>query len=313
MRILITGGAGCLGSNIIDRYLPQGHQILIIDNFVTGKRGNLPSVDNLTVIEGSVADQQLVAAAFGDFKPEIVIHSAAAYKDPTDWISDAETNVLGTINVVQSAQKSGIARLINFQTALCYGRPTIVPIPIDHSLAPFTSYGISKVAGEEYVMASGLTYVSLRLANISGPRLAVGPIPTFYKRLKEGKSCFCSDVIRDFLDIEDFFSLMDKVIVPGAPGGVYNVSTGVGSTIEDVFNAVVDYLGITLDEPVPIVPVGKDDVSAVVLDPDITEKSFNWKAEIGFKETIHRILSWYDQHGVTDVYSHLSSQNIIKV
>ena len=307
MRILITGGAGCLGSNLIDHYVPEGHEILVIDSFVTGKRGNVPAVDGVNLLEGSMTDMAFLEKAFSSFRPEIVIHSAAAYKDPSDWISDSTTNVLGTINVVQASQRFDVNRLIHFQTALCYGRPETVPIPVNHPLAPFTSYGISKAAGEQYLMMSGIPYVSLRLANITGPRLAIGPIPTFYKRLKAGQSCFCSDTVRDFLDMEDFFSLMDQVVQPDAPTGVYNVSTGVGHTIEDVFNTVVAYLGITLDAPVPVVPAGEDDVPAVVLDPTETEKIFSWKAKIGFQDTINRMLAWYDEHGVTDVFSHLAT------
>ena len=87
-------------------------------------------------------------------------------------------------NVIEAARDYGVERFLNFQTVLCYGRPEQSPIPLDHPLRPFTSYGISKVAGEQYLAASNLRWVSLRLANITGPRLAIGPIPTFYKRLK---------------------------------------------------------------------------------------------------------------------------------
>lgn len=306
MRILITGGAGCLGSNLVDRYLPQGHEVLVIDNFATGKKGNLPPVAGLSVIEGSIADKALLDKAFDDFRPGYVIHSAASYKDPDDWATDAATNVEGTINVAKAAARHQVKRLVHFQTALCYGRTTAVPIPVDHPTRPFTSYGISKNAGEQYLAMSGLPMVSLRLANVTGPRLAIGPIPTFYKRLKEGKGCFCSDTVRDFLDMDDFLSLMDKVLADDAPTGVFNVSTGSGNTIKDVFDAVVAYLGVTLTEDAPIVPPGADDVPAVVLDPSATEQAFGWKARYGFTETIHRMLRRYDAHGVTDVFSHLA-------
>ncbi len=93
---------------------------------------------------------------------------------------------------------------MNFQTVLCYGRTEVVPIPPSHPTRPFTSYGISKIAGEQYLFSGGLPVVSLRIANVTGPRLAIGPIPTFYKRLKAGQSCFCSDTVRDFLDMSDF-------------------------------------------------------------------------------------------------------------
>ncbi len=306
MRILLTGGAGCLGSNLVEHYLPRGHEIFVIDNFATGKREVLPPVRGLTVVEGSIADGALVRNCFEDFQPTHVIHSAAAYKDPDDWMEDASTNVIGTINVARASRASGVRRIIYFQTALCYGRPTAVPIPVSHPLAPFTSYGISKTAGESYLLHSSLPVVSLRLANICGPRLAIGPIPTFYKRLKAGQSCFCSDTVRDFLDMDDFFSIMDMALEDRGPTGVFNVSTGEGHTIKDVFDAVSRYLGIEPPD-VPVVPPGEDDVPRVVLDPAETRSVFGWQAHVGFEETIRRQLEWYDRYGVTDIFSHLAA------
>lgn len=306
MRILITGGAGCLGSNLIERYLPLGHDILAIDNFTTGKRQVLPEMPRLTVAEGSVAEADFVQACFARFCPTHVIHSAAAYKDPLDWREDARTNVLGSINVAKAAQAAGVERVVYFQTALCYGRPGAVPIPVDHPTAPFTSYGISKTAGEQYLLQSGLPVVSLRLANVCAPRLAIGPIPTFYKRLKAGQSCFCSDAVRDFLDVSDFFDIVNLVLAVGAPTGAFNVSSGEGHTVKEVFDIVAEHIG-TASSDVPIVPPAADDVPAVVLDPAHTERAFGWRARIGFSETIRRQLRWYDLHGISDIYSHLSA------
>jgi UDP-glucose 4-epimerase len=307
MRILITGGAGCLGTSLVDHWLPLGHEILVIDNFATGHRGSLPDHRGLTVVEGSITDADQVEQLFASFKPEWVVHSAAAYKDPDDWAEDTSTNVQGTINIVKACQRNGSPRLLHFQTALCYGRPVTVPIPVTAPVAPFTSYGISKAAGEKYIMMSGLSAVSLRLANVTGPRLAIGPIPTFYQRLKQGKDCFCSDSVRDFLDMSDFIAIVDRVLPDRSVTGVYNVSTGEGHTIKDVFDEVVAHLGITPNKPVPIVPVGADDVPAVVLDPTMTTRDLGWSAQVGFKETIRKMLKWYDAHGVTAIYSHLKA------
>lgn len=307
MRLLITGGAGCLGSNLIEHYLPQGHEMLIIDNFATGHREVIPDgKSGLRLIEGSITDRQLVTDAFDAFEPTHVIHSAAAYKDPQDWREDAATNVIGTINVVRGAEKHNVKRLVNFQTALCYGRPDIVPIPVHAPTRPFTSYGISKTAGEAFLMQASVPVASLRLANVTGPRLAIGPIPTFYTRLKAGKSCFCSATTRDFLDMEDFLSVMDVVLKDEAPVGVFNISTGEGKTIKQVFEAVAHHLGIPPPE-VPLVPPGADDVPSVVLDPSQTAEILGWNAKIGFQETISRMLRWYDAHGVSAIYSHLAA------
>ncbi|MGH8542595.1 MAG: NAD-dependent epimerase/dehydratase family protein [Gammaproteobacteria bacterium] len=308
MRILVTGGAGCLGSNCVEHWLPQGHEILVIDNFATGKREVLSaSVPGLTLVEGSVADWALVRRCFAEMRPDVVIHSAASYKDPTDWAEDAATNVMGSINVARAAELLQVSRLVNFQTALCYGRPARIPIAIDHPLAPFTSYGISKVAGEQYLLLANIPVMSLRIANVTGPRLAIGPIPTFYKRLKAGQRCFCSDTTRDFLDMSDFLALMDRLLEDKVPAGSYNVSSGEGHTIGEVFEEVAAYLGIALGAPVPVVPAGPDDVPVVVLDPCVTEAKLGWKARIGFRDTLRRQLEWYDRHGVSDVHSHLAA------
>lgn len=307
MRILITGGAGCLGSNLIEHWLPQGHDILVIDNFATGKREVVPSLPRLSLLEGSIADRGLVDRAFETFRPTHVVHSAAAYKDPADWREDVATNVTGTINVVEAARDHLVARLLNFQTVLCYGRPQTVPIPVDHPLRPFTSYGISKVAGEQYLAMSGLPFASLRLANVTGPRLAIGPLPTFYKRLKAGQACFCTDAQRDFLDMSDFLAAVDRVMTDGAPTGIFNVSSGEGRSIRDVYDAVRAHLQLPPDPAVKVVPVGDDDVPAVVPDPSRTTAVLGWRAKVPFGETIRRMLAWYDAHGVSDVYSHLAA------
>ncbi|MBI3699910.1 MAG: NAD-dependent epimerase/dehydratase family protein [Afipia sp.] len=309
MRILITGGAGCLGSNLIEHWLPKGCEILVLDNFATGKREVVPPVKGLTLVEGSIADRDLVARTFGAFKPTHVVHSAASYKDPANWQEDAATNVSGTINVVDAARDCNVSRVLNFQTVLCYGRPDAVPIPVDHPLRPFTSYGISKVAGEQYLAMSGLPFASLRLANVCGPRLAIGPIPTFYKRLKAGQACFCTDAQRDFLDMSDFLSAVDLVMNEKSPNGIFNVSSGEGRTIKDVYDAVRVHLNLPPDPSVKVVPVGDDDVPAVVPDPALTAKVLGWKARVPFAETITRMLSWYDKHGVSDVYSHLAAKH----
>jgi UDP-glucose 4-epimerase len=310
MRILITGGAGCLGSNLAERYLEIGHDVLIIDNFATGHRGSLPQTHpQMRMIEGSVADQQLLDKAFVDFAPTHVIHSAASYKDPENWLEDVGTNIAGTINVVGTAKAAGVRRFVNFHTALGYGRPDRVPIPVEAPARPFTSYGISKQAGENYLAMSGLPFVSLRLANVTGPRLAIGPIPTFYTRLKAGKACFCSRTVRDFLDMDDFFALMDLVMADDAPTGVFNVSTGSGHTIKEIFDIVIDHLGVTCSAPVPETDPGADDVPAVVLDPSVTIATFDWRPRFTFEETIRRMLTWYDAHGVTAGYSHLQGNS----
>jgi len=312
MRLLITGGAGCLGANIIDAYLTKPDmQILVLDNFATGYRESLPQdAKNLKIVEGSVGDEAVVDRVFDAFKPTHVIHSAAAYKDPDDWAEDARTNVLGSIFVARAAERVGVKRLVNFQTSLTFGRPAVTPIPNDAPSQPFTSYGVSKTAGEQVFLAANLNVVSLRLSNITGPRLSIGPIPTFYTRLKAGKGCFCSDTYRDFMDMSDFLEFLNLALDENAPQGVFNVGTGESKSIEDVFDRAVAYLEITMDEAVPVVPAGEDDVQTVVLDASVTEKAFNWKAKVSFEDTIRKMYEWYDEFGVTAIFSHVKAPGV---
>ena len=100
MKVLITGGAGFIGSHLADRLVERNDNVLVIDNYATGRKDNLTPQDNLTIVEGTIADTDLVNRLFSEFKPDVVVHAAAAYRDPDDWAEDARTNVLGSANVV---------------------------------------------------------------------------------------------------------------------------------------------------------------------------------------------------------------------
>ena len=177
---------------------------------------------------------------------------------------------IGTINVVEAARPPASSGWSISRPRSATAGPNALPIPVDHPTRPFTSYGISKTAGEAYLAISDLPWVSLRLANVTGPRLAIGPIPTFYKRLKAGQACFCTDCGARFPRHGGFSRPHGLVLRDDAPTGIFNVSTGEGHTIKEVFDAVAAYLGIDPGRAVPVVPPGADDVPAVVLDPSRT-------------------------------------------
>src|SRR5262245_1307947 len=135
MNVLITGGAGFVGSHLADRLLARGDRVTVIDNFATGRRDNLAPHVHLNLIEGTIADAELVQQAFAAGKPDIVVHAAAAYKDPDNWTEDVATNILGSVNIVHAAKKANVRRVIYFQTALCYGlKPLEQPITLNHRI-----------------------------------------------------------------------------------------------------------------------------------------------------------------------------------
>src|SRR5437870_5408820 len=249
MKVLITGGAGFIGSHLADRLLDRGDDVLVIDNYATGRRDNLKPQAHVTIIEGTIAEADLVDKLFEEFKPEIVVHAAAAYRDPDDWSEDAHTNVLGTANVMLASRRSGVKRLIYFQTALGYGlKPQEQPITLKHPLKPEgSSYAISKTAGENYVELGGLDFLSFRLANAYGPRNLSGPLPTFFQRLTNNKPCFVMDTRRDFVYIDDLVAVVMKAIDGQAEPGYYHISSGSHYAIKELFAVTVKALGIKLD------------------------------------------------------------------
>jgi UDP-glucose 4-epimerase len=306
MKVLITGGGGFVGSNLADRLLQQGHEILVIDNYATGRRDNLSPRDGLVIVEDTIADADAVDQAFDEFAPDHVVHAAASYKDPDNWAEDVRTNSEGTVNVVRAAKRMGVGRFVYFQTALCYGtRPLEQPITIGHPVRPDSSYAISKTAGEQYIALSGLDFVSFRLANAYGPRNVSGPLPTFFQRLTDGKPCFVMDTRRDFMYVDDLVDIVLRAL-DGEGAGHYHVSSGSDFAIKDLFDATVAALGIELEEDVEVRPRNPDDAYTILLDPSHTHEDFpGWRISTPLEEGVARTISYYREHGIDETYTHL--------
>ena len=307
MKVLITGGAGFIGSHLADRLVARGDEVLVIDNYATGRRDNLASHRLLTVVEGTIVDTRLVDKAFEEFQPDMVVHAAASYKDPDNWTEDALTNVVGTANVIQASKHRHIERLIYFQTALCYGlKPLEQPITLTHAVRPEgSSYAISKTSGEQYVMLSGLNWISFRLANAYGPRNLSGPLPTFYHRLTTQKPCFVMDTRRDFVFIDDLVAVVLMAIDGKGGVGTYHISSGSDFAIKELFDATTKALGIKLEKDVEVRPRSADDVFTILLDPSRTENDFNWKVHTPLEPGVAAAVAWYKKYGIQQTFTHL--------
>lgn len=307
--VLITGGAGFIGSHVADCLLARGDHVLVIDNYATGRRDNLRPSGNLTVVEGSIVDGALVNRLFDDFKPECVIHAAASYKDPHGWAEDARTNVVGTVNVVQACERTKVGRLIYFQTALCYGlHPAEQPITLGHPLRPYeSSYAISKTAGENYINLGSVDFVSFRLANAYGPRNMSGPLPTFFDRLTKNKKCFVVDTRRDFIYIADLVEVVLKAVDGAGRRGAYHVSSGTDYSIKELFDETTKALNIRLNEPVEVRPRNPDDAFTILLDPSKTNQDFDWKVTTPLGVGVRDAIRYYQEFGITETYTHLKA------
>ena len=146
MKVFITGGCGQVGSHVTEMVLARGDEVLAVDNFATGRPEHLTPQKRLRFVEGSIADKPLIDQLIGDFKPDVLVHTAASYKDPNDWHADTLTNCVGGANLIRAAKDAGVGRFIYFQTALCYGvKPLHQPIRLEHPKLPAnSSYAISR-------------------------------------------------------------------------------------------------------------------------------------------------------------------------
>jgi UDP-glucose 4-epimerase len=306
MKVFVTGGSGLVGSTIIDLLLARGDNVLAIDNFATGRRDNLRPNPRLRLVEDSIVDAAVVNGLIGDFRPDVVVHTAASYKDPDDWEADALTNCVGSANIARACKDHKVDRLIYFQTALCYGtKPREQPITLSHPIDPAnSSYAISKTAGEHYIQFSGVDWITFRLANVVGPRNVSGPLPIFFDRLSQGKRCFVTEARRDFVFVHD----LARTVVRAADGvgsGTYHFSSGRDVAIRELYDAVVRAMKLN-DYPEPeIRPLGLDDAPSILLDPSRTFRDFGEIQFTPLDEIVARTVAYYREYGVQGGYTHL--------
>lgn len=309
MKILITGGAGFIGSHIADRLLARGDNVIVIDNYATGRRDNLTQHPDLTIIEGDITNKEMVNQTFDDFQPGVVIHAAASYKDPNNWVEDARTNVVGSAIVTQAAERTKVKRLIYFQTALCYGlHPVEQPITLNHPLHPEgSSYAISKTAAEHYIALSGLDFLSFRLANAYGPRNLSGPLPTFFYRITTGKNCFVMNTRRDFVFVDDLVDVVIKAVDGHGKKGFYHISSGKDVSIRELYDETISAMKFTPLYPVEERERNPDDVLSILLDSTKTNTDFDWKTTTALKDGVKKAIDYYNAFGITETYTHLKN------
>src|ERR687895_1750442 len=180
MKALVTGGAGFIGSHVVDALVERGDDVTVLDDVSTGRRENLESAlgNGAKLVDGDIRDARAVAELCERVRPEVIFHLAAQIdvrKSVTDPALDARVNVEGTVNVLRAAQASGVPRVVNTSTGgAIYGEAQTIPAPEDHPVAPEAPYGLSKFCAENYcelfTRLHGLSTVSLRYGNVYGPR-----------------------------------------------------------------------------------------------------------------------------------------------
>ncbi len=306
MECLVTGGAGFIGSNLVDALVARGDRVAVIDNLSSGKRANLEQAlsGGATLHEVDIRDAGAVAAVFADARPEVVFHLAAqidvrySVEHPA---GDAEANILGTIAVLEAARQAGSRRIVNTSTGGgLYGDIDILPTPEDVPIRPLAGYGQSKYAAECYCglysRLHGLSTISLRYGNVYGPRQDVhgeaGVVAIFCGHLVEGRR---PTVFGDGRQTRDWVEVGDVVranllAAGSALTGPVNIGHGRETSVLELISALADAAERPLSEP-EFAPERPGEVMRSCLDVSRARDELGWKAEVELRDGLRRILA----------------------
>jgi UDP-glucose 4-epimerase len=304
VRALVTGGAGFIGSNLVDALVARGHEVTVVDDLSTGKRENLDAATaaGAELVESDVRDADGMRDVLGRVRPEVVFHLAAQIdvrRSAADPAADARINVEGTINLLEAARAAGVGRFVNTSTGgAIYGEGRIVPAPEEHPVAPEAPYGQSKFAAEGYCQLfgrlHGLSTVSLRYGNVYGPRQdplgEAGVIAIFCGRLIEGeRPIVFGDGLqtRDYVHVDDVVTANLAAVESDAPGP-YNVGTGVETTVLQLVEALAP-LGTAPFEPEHR-PERPGEVRRIALDCTRAREDLGWEAMVGLEDGLIQTL-----------------------
>lgn len=297
MKILVTGGAGFIGSHVVDAFVALGHDVLAVDDLSTGNTSNLnPDAPFRECNILSDEFQQLV----DDFRPDIIDHHAAQIAVPVSVdhpIDDARRNVLGSLAVFEAARRTGVRKVINVSSGgAMYGEPVELPCDENHPVVPESPYGMSKYAAELYLglyhRLYGLDFTTLRYGNVYGPRQdphgEAGVIAIFTERMLADRSCSIfgdGDQARDFIYVGDCVRANVQALERGS-GEAFNIGTGEPTTVNEVFAALANAADYGQDAVYE--PERPGEVYRIYLDVEKAASVLDWRSEIPFVEGIER-------------------------
>lgn len=304
MRVLVTGGAGFIGSNLVDRLLSDGHEVDVVDDLSSGRAENLAAAqqsDRFRLHVMDILDPEL-PSLMAERQPEVVCHLAAQIsvrKSVAEPALDARINVEGTINVLEAARRAGARKVVYASSVAVYGRPKQIPVPHGAATDPRSPYAASKLSGELYLATYnalyGLEYTTLVLSNVYGPRQSpegeAGVVSIFTDALLAGRPTVVygdGGQTRDYIFVEDVVDAFARACGPRGNRERYNLGTGVQTTDRELHTLVAAAAGAP-DEPT-FAPPRLGDLPAMAVDPAPALEGLGWQPRtelaVGLKATV---------------------------
>ncbi len=309
MKVLVTGGAGFIGSHVVDAFVDEGHEVVVVDNLSTGKKENVNT--KARFYEADITDLKALEKIFEIEKPDVIDHHAAqisvvySVENPQ---FDAQVNIIGSINLINLALKYHVKKFIYASTGgAVYGEPVYLPCDEKHPVDPLAPYGISKHSVEHYLFMTyvnfGLNYVVLRYANVYGPRQdphgEAGVVAIFSKRMLEGSEAHIfGDGFqeRDFVFVKDVAyanlrALEFKQEIKNSIDPIFNVATGLGTNVNTIFNLIKKFTGYNRG---PVYkPPRPGEVYRIYLDIQKIQKVLGWKPSVDLNEGLRLTVEWF--------------------
>ena len=305
MKILVTGGAGFIGSHVADALLADGHDVHILDDLSSGKKANLP--DGATFHKGDIRSAK-VEGLFEQHQFEALYHLAAQMdvrKSVEDPGFDAEVNVLGFLNLMEAGRENGLKKVVFSSTGgAIYGEPEYAPQDEEHALKPISPYGITKLVAEKYLhfyhLQHGLQYVALRYANVYGPRQDAhgdaGVVAIFSRAFLSGEQPQIygdGEQTRDYVFVEDVVRANVAALQLDEPE-IVNVGTAEETTVNELFRQIRDLAGSDAEEQHAAARPGEQQRS--VIDPSKAERVLDWTPAFALNNGLAKTVRWFAEH-----------------
>ena len=305
MKVLITGGAGFIGSHIAEACLALGHEVMVVDDLSSGKPGNLPGEIPLRVAD--ITDAGAMENIFNDFGPEAVSHHAAQInvrRSVEDPLFDARVNISGLISLAELSIRHKVKRFIfSSSGGAAYGEQSQFPAPEDHPAYPLSPYGVSKLAGERYLhyyrKEWGLNCSILRYSNVYGPRQdphgEAGVVAIFSTMILNGEQPLINGdglQTRDYIYVDDVVSA-NITVLKDEVDGVFNVGTGKETTVNELFHKLRDVSGKTVEEVHGPAMRGEQKRSSI--DPSLLGRRSGWAPGVDLDEGLKRTFLYFQE------------------
>jgi len=305
MKVLMTGGAGFIGSHVADAYIRDGHDVAVLDDLSTGFEGNVP--EKAMFYRMDVRDSSL-SDVFSREKPDVVNHHAAQMdvrKSVEDPLFDADVNILGSLNIIANSIRFGVKKLIYVSSGgAVYGEPEYLPVDEEHPVNPICQYGISKHTVEHYLHLhselDGLVYTVLRYPNVYGPRQnpygEAGVNAIFIGQMLRNEGCTIfgdGEQLRDYVYVEDIVTA-NRIVLERGHNQTYNLGSENGTSVNEIYSKLKELIGF--DGRAEYGALRKGEIKKVYLNCSKAKRDLAWQATVDLDEGMKRTIDYFREN-----------------